>query len=135
MTNNIISTIKTSNWIYKQNRQFVLLFSNRLSSFISLLVLLWFSFFLILEWMHDTARCLGYPSDSSRAATRRAGQAQPGWILPLPSPLASAAILPACAVSPFDCVGLISLRSSPMWLCSPTGWAVRILPRSVRPRS
>jgi hypothetical protein len=46
--------------------------------------------------MHDTARCLGYPSDSSREARecargtscrgrhpRRAGQARPGRILPL----------------------------------------------------
>jgi hypothetical protein len=46
--------------------------------------------------MHDTARCLGYPSDSSRAAQeraretscgrlpRRAGQARPGRTLPPP---------------------------------------------------
>ncbi len=27
---------------------------------------------LIIDWMHDTARCLGYPSDSTRAARERA---------------------------------------------------------------
>ncbi len=47
------------------------------------------------DWMHYTACCLGYPSDSSRAARecagetscgrhpRRAGQVRPGRILPL----------------------------------------------------
>jgi hypothetical protein len=89
------------------------------------------------DWMHDTARCLGDPLDSSRAAReraretscgrhpRRAGQAQPGWILPpLPSPLASTATLPACAASPLARVACPSLRSSPVWLTSLT-WPAR----------
>jgi hypothetical protein len=50
---------------------------------------------------------------------RRAGQAR--WTLPpLPSPLASAATLPACAASPFARVACLSLRSSPVWLASLT---------------
>ncbi len=70
--------------------------------------------------MHDTARCLGYPSDSTRAARerarettcgrplRRAGQARLGWT---PPSLASAA-------SPFAPVAQLS----PQWLDSPLPW-------------
>ncbi len=38
----------------------------------------------MFDWMHDTARCLGYPSDSSRAARDAAG-AGSGDILRPPS--------------------------------------------------
>jgi hypothetical protein len=67
--------------------------------------------------MHDTARCLGYPSDSSRAARERAqeatcsrhlrwtGQEQPGWA---PPPLVIAASPPL--PSP------LRLNSSSVWL-------------------
>ncbi len=74
------------------------------------------------DWMHDTARCLGYPSDSTRAARerarettcvrhlRRAGQARPGWT---PPSLASAAYLLAPAA-----------QLSPPWLDSPPPWLI-----------
>jgi hypothetical protein len=97
------------------------------------------------DWMHYTAaaRCLGYPSDSSRAARERArgtsswrhprlaGQARPDWIRhPLPSLLACAASLLgrgvlACVASIFArvaclsllaCVGHRSLAIGLIWL-------------------
>jgi hypothetical protein len=82
------------------------------------------------DWVHDTARCLGYPSDSSRAARecaretsgghhpRRAGQVRQGLILPpLPSLLACAASLLACVASLFACVACLSLLAG-VWHCS-----------------
>jgi hypothetical protein len=69
-------------------------------------------------------------------ATRRAGAARAG-LVPASSALATGQCRHSttCAISPLNCVGLISPRSPLMWPCSPTGWAVRTLPRSARPRS
>lgn len=50
----------------------------------------------VSDWMHDTARCLGYPSDSMRAARERA----PGDYLQ------------SCRSSPTALVA----RPSPLWL-------------------
>jgi hypothetical protein len=58
----------------------------------------------VTDWMHDTARCLGYPSDSSRAARERARETS--W--------------EACAASPFARVACSFLRPSPVWLTSLT---------------
>jgi hypothetical protein len=56
--------------------------------------------------MHDTARCLGYPLDSTRATCgyhlRWTGQAQPGWATP--------SLVIAASPSP------PRLNSSPVWL-------------------
>ena len=61
--------------------------------------------------MHDTARCLGYPSDSTRAARERAretisgshldraGQARMGWTLPPQAP-AAPQLAPVAHLSP-----------------------------------
>jgi hypothetical protein len=80
--------------------------------------------------MHNTARCLGYPSDSTRVARERAreatcgyhlrwtGQAQPGWATPSlvvaasPSP-------PRLSSSP---VWLNPSPTAPLWLNSSPVW-------------
>ena len=47
------------------------------------------------DWMHDTARCLGYPSDSSWSARKRLGPQLAGA-----SPLSPSLDHPHCAASP-----------------------------------
>ncbi len=39
--------------------------------------IIWLEF----DWMHETARCIGYPSDSTRAARERAREATCGYCL------------------------------------------------------
>jgi hypothetical protein len=75
---------------------------------------------MMIDWMHETARCFGYPSDSTRAARERAreatcgyclrwsGQAQPG----------RASLNQASASTPSPLLP----RLSPLWLnSSPRG--------------
>ncbi len=91
--------------------------------------------------MHDTARCLGYLSDSMRAARERARaatygyhlrwtcQAQPGWVPP-PAVAAASPLLPlrTCGSILRPCGS--TLRSSPLWLITSP---VRLNPSPHRP--
>jgi hypothetical protein len=72
------------------------------------------------DWMHDTARCLGYPSDSSRAARECARETSCGRHPRRPVRLGRVGYFPLCLRSwP---VRLLSwpvwLRSLPVWLAS-----------------
>ncbi len=109
--------------VYLKDLNFVLIYSKLCLNFLQISS-------ETIDWMHNTARCLGYPSDSSRAARERAqdseatcsrhlrwtGQERPGWV---PPPLAFAASLLA-----------LWLTSSPMWLASLSPGRRRALPTS-----
>ena len=81
---------------------------------------------MLTDWMHDTARCLGYPSDSTRAARERASGDN------LQSPCGPTLLAPVAHLSPpwlnsrpggSTLAPVAQLRlSSPRWLNSPPLW-------------
>jgi hypothetical protein len=95
------------------------------------------------DWMHDTARCLGYPSDSTCAARERAreatcghhprwtGLAQPGRAAPTPA-IATTTPLPLASSSPARPDS--SLRGSAPRPCGSTHHLPRSCGPSPRPR-
>ena len=74
------------------------------------------------DWMHDTARCLGYPSDSTRAARERApGDNLHRFLSPLWLRLPAISSRP-CGLSLRPCGSTSCYLLSPLWLSSPPLW-------------